>query len=351
MSSGDGFDSNSADWSQQSAEALSAGEDLDNAGWTQDEFDVEASEDISRYDEARHVKVTGAIFGKSSIADDVKTGAEIQAYHVDEQRDADAGIALSRYNLNYVFNKKVGFKVSSLSERLGATIDPKTLPAKVDLRADAAVSIYDQGQIGSCVSNSASYGVRRAYKKNTGKLIMPSRLFIYFNGRVMNGLPADSDSGLTITEGYRSVDKFSAPSEALWPYDQNQFKAKPSPAAYAAAAKMPNFEYVTLNSNILELKKCLADGFYVSFGTALFSSFMSAQTARTGVIPNPDTAKEQRLGGHAMTIVGYDDSKRCFIVANSWSARWGDKGFCYFPYDYMLNKSLTSDFCSARTFG
>jgi len=351
MSSGDGFDSNSAGWSQHTAEALSSGGNLGESGWTQDDFNVEASEDISQYDEAKHVKVTGAIFGKSSISDDVKTGAEIEAYDVNEQRDSEAGLALSRYNLNYVFNKKVAFKVSSLSERLGAPIDPKTLPAKVDLRADAALSVYDQGPIGSCVSNTTSYGVRRAYKKKTGKLFMPSRLFVYFNGRIMHGLPADADTGLTITEGYRSVDKYSAPSEALWKYDPKQFKTKPPAAAYTAASQMPTFEYVTLRSDILELKKCLADGFYVSFGTALFSSFMSAQTARTGIIPVPNPAKEQRLGGHAMTIVGYDDSRRCFIVANSWSARWGDKGFCYFPYDYMLNKSLTSDFCSARTFG
>jgi len=356
MSSGGDFnnsDFNSGDqsWSQQTAQASGAGDGGDSGwGWTQDDFTVEASEDISQYNAEKHVKVEGALFGKSSIADDVKTGAEVQAFDVNEERDLEAGIDLSRYCLNYVFNKRVTFQTPSLEERLGAAIDPKTLPAKVDLRADAAANILDQGSVGSCVSNTAAYGIRRVYKKRTGKIFNPSRLFIYYNGRIMHGLPANSDSGLTITEGYRSVDKYSAPDEALWKYDTKMYTTKPSAAAYSAALKMPDFQYVTLKNDILQLKKCLADGFYISFGTALFSSFMSAEVARTGIVPMPDVNKEKRLGGHAMTIVGYDDAKKVFIVANSWSSRWGQKGFCEIGYPYILNSALTGDFCSARTF-
>jgi papain like protease len=350
MSSGDfNNDQGSSSWS---AQASGAGDGFgeESGGWTQDDFSVEASEDFSRFDSEKHVQVFGANLGKHSIKDDVRTGAEVQAFDVNEERDAEVGIELSKYNLNFVFNKTDQFKCASLEERLGAPVDPKTLPAKVDLRADLGGVIYDQGVIGSCVSNTTAYGIRQVYKKRTGKVFLPSRLYIYFNGRLLAKLPANVDTGLTISEGYASVDRYSAPDEALWKYDVSQWKNKPSAQAYSAALKMPDFEFVRIPSDLNQLKKCLADGFFISFGAALFSSFMTAQVARTGVVPNPDVNKEKRVGGHAMTLVGFDDARKVFIVANSWSTRWGDKGCCTIGFDYILNRNLVSDFCSPRTF-
>ena len=58
-------------------------------------------------------------------------------------------------------------------------------------------------------------------------------------------------------------------------------------------------------------------------------------------MPEP---RETIMGGHAVCIVGYDDNKGTFKVRNSWSEKWGDKGYCYFPYKYILNPNLASDF-------
>jgi C1A family cysteine protease len=57
---------------------------------------------------------------------------------------------------------------------------------------------------------------------------------------------------------------------------------------------------------------------------------------------------EKVLGGHAVTLVGYDDTKGTFKVRNSWSAKWGDKGYCYFPYDYITDSNLCSDFWTVQ---
>jgi C1A family cysteine protease len=43
-------------------------------------------------------------------------------------------------------------------------------------------------------------------------------------------------------------------------------------------------------------------------------------------------------GGHSMAIVGYDDEKKIFIIRNSWSDRWGDKGYFYIDYEYFINR-------------
>ena len=56
------------------------------------------------------------------------------------------------------------------------------------------------------------------------------------------------------------------------------------------------------------------------------------------------TEKEQVKGGHAVCIVGYDESKQTFKVRNSWGEKWGDDGYCYFPFEYITNPNLASDF-------
>lgn len=44
----------------------------------------------------------------------------------------------------------------------------------------------------------------------------------------------------------------------------------------------------------------------------------------------------ERVGGHVVTIVGYDDSHNCWIVKNSWGPKWGRKGWFKMAYDADL---------------
>ena len=77
----------------------------------------------------------------------------------------------------------------------------------------------------------------------------------------------------------------------------------------------------------------------------VYESFMTQNVAKTGIVPMPDLKKEKLQGGHCMNIIGYDDTKQLFICANSWGKNWGNAGFCYMPYMYILNTSLASDLC------
>lgn len=38
------------------------------------------------------------------------------------------------------------------------------------------------------------------------------------------------------------------------------------------------------------------------------------------------------LGGHCVTIIGYDDQQGCWICKNSWGKQWGEKGFFRIAY-------------------
>jgi C1A family cysteine protease len=49
------------------------------------------------------------------------------------------------------------------------------------------------------------------------------------------------------------------------------------------------------------------------------------------------------MGGHAVLCVGYNDRKQRWIMRNSWGKSWGDKGYFYLPYNYLLNNNLAGD--------
>ena len=82
----------------------------------------------------------------------------------------------------------------------------------------------------------------------------------------------------------------------------------------------------------------------------VYSSFMSPDVSRTGDVPLPNRKTETLLGGHAVTIVSYDDTTRKFGLMNSWGEDWGNKGYFTLPYNYVLNVQLAFDFWTIRMF-
>ena len=77
-------------------------------------------------------------------------------------------------------------------------------------------------------------------------------------------------------------------------------------------------------------------------GIQVYESFESDAVAENGIVSMP-TPKENCLGGHAVCIVGYDDTKQWFILRNSWGSQWGDGGYFYLPYEYITSPFLASD--------
>ena len=84
----------------------------------------------------------------------------------------------------------------------------------------------------------------------------------------------------------------------------------------------------------------------VVFGALTFANWNEAEVTRTGEIPMPET-RARSTGGHALMIVGFDVESGAFILRNSWSTKWGDKGYGYMPAEYVLNADLCADFWTA----
>jgi C1A family cysteine protease len=220
------------------------------------------------------------------------------------------------------------------------------LPVKVDLR-DQCPEVYNQGGLGSCTANAIAAALEfDRMKQGESDVFIPSRLFIYYNERVMEGT-VDEDSGAMLRDGIKSVAKQGAPHESLWPYTIKQFRRKPSRAAYKDARSHPAVLYQRLRQDIQQLRGCLASGFPFTFGFSVYTSFESDAVAGSGRVPMP-APKEKLLGGHAVLAVGYDHAREHFIVRNSWGPGWGMKGYFTIPYAYLLDENLSDDFWTIK---
>jgi len=225
---------------------------------------------------------------------------------------------------------------------------PHGLPAAVDLRSRCP-PVYDQGQLGSCTANGIGAAVEFDQKKQGAKAFMPSRLFIYYNERVMEGT-VNQDSGAQIRDGIKSVAKLGVPPETDWPYNIGKFTQKPPPKAYKDAKKDVVSVYARVNQDLGQMQGCLAEGYPFVLGFTVYSSFESEQVAKTGIVPMPSPG-EQVVGGHCVVAVGYENSSRTFIIRNSWGTSWGKGGYCMMPYEYLINPHYSSDFWTVRRVG
>lgn len=216
-------------------------------------------------------------------------------------------------------------------------------PATVDLRP-LCCPVYDQGALGSCTAHAIAAALRFLRKKQGLPDLPPSRLFVYFWERMLEGT-VESDAGATIRDGIKVVAAYGIADEAAWPYDPARFKDDPPQACYASADKTHALRYERL-SDLDEIRQSLALGYPVAFGFTVYEGFESDAVAASGIaaMPGPD---EKPKGGHAVLAVGYDDAAGRLIVQNSWGTDWGQRGFFTLPYAYVAS-GLASDFWSLR---
>ncbi|OIR00634.1 papain family cysteine protease [mine drainage metagenome] len=222
----------------------------------------------------------------------------------------------------------------------------KVLPAKIDLRKKCP-AVYNQGQLGSCTANAIGAAFQFGQMKQDAKnSFIPSRLFIYYNERVIEH-SVNSDNGAQIRDGIKTVHHNGVCPETAWPYDVNKFSKKPSANCYTMAQQHQVLSYQRVARTLNQMKGCLADGFPFVFGFTVYDSFEGTQVAKTGKLNMP-AKNEAVVGGHAVLAVGYDDASKRFIVRNSWGAGWGLKGYFTMPYDYLLETNLSDDFWTIR---
>jgi C1A family cysteine protease len=211
-----------------------------------------------------------------------------------------------------------------------------TTLSKVDLRNKLNIS-YDQGRLGSCTANALCYSF--IFNDPT---FSPSRLFLYYNTRLLDGTIL-IDNGSTLTQSINALIKYGVCSENNNPYVISKFKNKPSNISYVEGLEHQVISASKVLQTLDGLKDCLKSNQPFVVGILIYSSFESLTTFKRGIVTMPNVKKERLLGGHAVTCVGYNDVTQVWIMKNSWGSKWGDNGYFYLPYNYLLSKSLAGD--------
>ena len=247
--------------------------------------------------------------------------------------------------------------IKPMLKKLNVLKAPATLAAKVDLRAWCA-PIEDQGQLGSCTANAGVGMIEFYEKKAYGTWLDASRLFLYKTTRNILGWTGDTGAYLRSTMGAMAL--LGVPPEKYWPYKIADFDKEPSAFLYALAQSFQAINYYRLDpvgttpANLLsQIKTNLAGNLPSMFGFTVYDSISQANGAGKGKIPFP-CPKDKVSGGHAIMAVGYDDTlaiknANCgstttgaLLIRNSWGTGWGDGGYGWLPYEYVL-KGLAVD--------
>jgi len=229
-------------------------------------------------------------------------------------------------------------------------LNRQQLPNIVDLRPYLS-PIEEQYTLGSCVGNALASILEYFYFHNTGHMKTFSRLFIYYNARMMEDEMSqrnatEIDSGADLQFAIVSLIKYGCCEEQYWPFYQHLINIQPNDQAYENGQHYRLNEFSRLSNNINQLRECLAEGYPFVMAIKIFPSFASNHH---GYIPMPKRHEKSSQYRHAIVCVGYIHSERVFIIRNSHGIQWGDHGYGYLPYEYVTDKILTKDLWAIKS--
>jgi C1A family cysteine protease len=246
--------------------------------------------------------------------------------------------------------KSFGWKLDHLDPRdKHMTVAARVpLPSAFDQRTAQSTAgllppVYDQKDEGACTAHAGSCVMDYERKRQGLPFLTPSRQFIYYNTRVLEGTTG-SDAGGELRDVMKTLASQGACPETEWPYEDSNLTTPPPPQCYTDAVKYEAMSYSRVTQADYFLKHSISIlQRPIMFGISAYPQIQSDQAAKDGIITMPG-ATDSPIGGHAICLVGFSDAASRYVFRNSWGASWGDGGYGYIPYQYILDATLASDF-------
>ena len=220
------------------------------------------------------------------------------------------------------------------------------LPSCFSLK-EKVKQVFDQSGLNACSANAAANFLSLSDKVDYNI----SRLFLYFCTRFIDNnhmLPVE-DHGATLRNVFTSLNQYHCQyiEEVKYPYEIEKVNSIPPREIFEEAItinKCPAISYRQIMPTKYNLKYILAHlKKPILFGIMVYSNFFKL-TAKDNDILNIPSASDEVLGGHAVILVGYDDTTQTFDVLNSHGFQFADGGYFRLKTDYALNPDLAFEF-------
>ena len=223
---------------------------------------------------------------------------------------------------------------------------------------------FDQKSTSACGGFSASafmyvmMNKMQSLSGSTVKVPYFSPLWIYWNARLNDGNNAtQKDEGTTLRSVMKALKNPGVIEEIKWKFGWHTPTQEPNANA-KAANKITLFDYlrIPIDSNAPDTVKEIlyTEQLPIITGLVLYQE-QQAEAYKTGYLRPVDTSSATCIGGHAICITGYhtDFSGRVWVeFINSWGDKWGDRGFGYFPIEWLSDRNYIIDIwtCSRKYF-
>ncbi len=205
-----------------------------------------------------------------------------------------------------------------------------TLPSSVDL-TNHMPAVGNQGAQSSCVGWAVGYALKTYQESVERGWSLSDKSHVFSPSYIYNQIQQGECGGSLLSDAFNVLTSQGCASISTMPYSESDCKAMPSAGAKQEAANYKIEYWRRVNFvDPTEVKKHLAGGFPVVLGILVYENFFYLG-------PNDvyDKKVGQKLGGHAVCITGYDDTKSAFKIINSWGTNWGGNGYGWIAYGFL----------------
>jgi C1A family cysteine protease len=194
------------------------------------------------------------------------------------------------------------------------------LPDVLDYKTDL-MPVRDQGSQGTCYAQSAACMKEWQEKRDYGFDEYFSPQFFYNNRFNKYDTDTTNDDGMYGRDVMKLLQYTGICKEAEYPYGKIEHRDNINKDLYITAKNHIIKSYGRIYT-LDNLKKSLYLNGPCLIGVPVYNYTDQIWLKKPG---------DSFLGGHAMTIVGYN--KEGFIIRNSWSEYWGNNGYAIYKYE------------------